>query len=642
MTTKTLMIKQLSRFPKTGDFDELNFKPGVNILVGESSTGKTQWLRMLSFLMGDRDSNPFNAFDEKLVNKYDSVRGVFTIDGEEVILERHWKQAGNRGKVFINGSPIRAEDFSSYFLSRLQIPTLKYPKGNPLSPRTWPELSWRSLLRHIYRRQSSWSELVADKQPEVEQHACILLFLGIAEYLFSSEYQQLAEKQKEIYRQEIRKEEFIGTLTQISRELLNGQELGVFVTTDSIDSAIRHLDDEAQKLLNQRATLLNTLQEDVLQESNSEQVAIFEQLSDRWSRLQGSKNEVSLQIGSSQARFKDLEDYIVKIKEELSRIERARSAGQVFRDLRITHCPACEQPVNSKNTSSDHCYLCGQPTDLNLNEDAASEQRLDFEIEQLRGENQEAQELIDVVRSELKNLVSHQRFIDEEIAYVHQQMRSTQIAAAAILPPEISQIDMNLGRIHEQMKQLERIKSTLELQEDLSEQISQIENEISDLEAEVARASQEINFEISSSLLVSQMNNYLEVIRQINSNSWTQGEVGLRLREKAFTFTTGQNKASSLAATMMLYFLAAYSYALLALSSNEKCHYPGLSILEFPAKFDDVSQQLPDRGQANFMLTPFIDLVSQENMQNTQVIAVGRSFEGLQNVHRIELNRVWK
>ena len=28
-------------------------------------------------------------------------------------------------------------------------------------------------------------------------------------------------------------------------------------------------------------------------------------------------------------------------------------------------------------------------------------------------------------------------------------------------------------------------------------------------------------------------------------------------------------------------------------------------------------------------------------MQNTQVIAVGRAFEGLENVHRIELTQVW-
>jgi len=641
MTTKTLIIKQLSRTPKTGDFDELNFEPGVNVLVGNPNTGKTQWLRMLNFLMGDRDSNPANAFDEDLVSKYDSIKGVFMIGDEEITLERNWKQSGNKGKVFIDGTSITADTFSSYLLPLLDIPTVHYPQGNPLSLRTWPELSWQSLLRHIYRRQKSWGEL-ANKQPEVDQHACILLFLGIAEHLFSTEYEQLAEKQKEVYKQEVRKEEFVSTLNQISRELLSEQGLGVAVTANSIDSAIQNLDIEVDNLLNQRTEVLNSLQDNVLQESNSIQVLAFEQLSDRWARLQSNRNEVSSQIQSTQSRLRDLEEYSTKIGDELSRIERARSAGQVFRDLRVTHCPVCEKPVDLKNISPDHCYLCGQPTELTLNEGNASEQRLDFEIEQLRDENQEAQELVSVVHSELESLIAHQRLIDEEVTYVQHQMRPTQVAAAAILPPEISQIDMDLGRIQERMRQLERIKSALELQENLSERISQIESEISVLEIEVARSSQEISFERSSSFLVAQMNTYLNSIKFKNPNSWTQDEIGLRLKEKSFVFTAGQNRASSLGATLTLYFLAAYNYALLSLSNNEKYHYPGLSILEFPANFADGSKDVIVRDHENFILEPFINLVNQADMQNTQVIAVGRAFEGLQNVHRVELNQVWR
>lgn len=640
MTTKTLIIKQLSRSPKTGDFDELNFEPGVNVLVGQPNTGKTQWLRMFNFLMGDRDSNPANAFHEDLVNKYDSVKGVFILGDEEITLERTWKQSGNKGKVFIDGVPITADNFSSYLLPRLNIPTVHYPQGNPLSYRTWPELSWQNLLRHIYRRQVSWGELVS-KQPEIDQHACILLFLGIAEYLFSSEYEQLAEKQKEIYKQQVRKEEFVSTLNQISREILNEQGLGVAVTANSIDSAIQSLDVEVDSLLNQRTALLNFLQESVLQGSNSEQVTAFEQLSDRWARLQSNRNENSSQIQSTQSRQKDLEEYSTKIRDELSRIERARSAGQVFRDLRVTNCPVCEQSVDLRNVSPDHCYLCGQPTELMLDEDGASEQRLDFEFEQLRDESQEAQELIDMVNSELESLISHQRLIDEELTYIQRQMRPTQVAAAAILPPEISQIDMDLGRIQERMRQLERIKGALEIQEDLSDQISQIESEVRVLEVEVARASQGISFERSSSFLVSEMNTYLNSIKLRNPNSWTQGEVGLRLKEKSFVFTAGQNKASSLGATMTLYFLAAYNYALLSLSNREEYHYPGLSILEFPASFADGSKKVLVKDHENFILEPFMDLVSQADMQNTQVIAVGRAFDGLQNVHRVELDRIW-
>jgi hypothetical protein len=138
------------------------------------------------------------------------------------------------------------------------------------------------------------------------------------------------------------------------------------------------------------------------------------------------------------------------------------------------------------------------------------------------------------------------------------------------------------------------------------------------------------------------MNTYLNTIKLKNPNSWTQSEVGLRLKERSFAFTVGKNRVSSLGATMTLYFLAAYNYALLSLSNDEKYHYPGLSILEFPANFADGSKNVIVRDHENFILEPFIDLVSQKGMQNTQVIAVGRSFEGLQNVHRIELNHVWK
>jgi hypothetical protein len=109
----------------------------------------------------------------------------------------------------------------------------------------------------------------------------------------------------------------------------------------------------------------------------------------------------------------------------------------------------------------------------------------------------------------------------------------------------------------------------------LSKQISQIESEIKELEIEVAKSSQEISFERSSLFLISQMNTYLNSIKLKNPNSWTQDPIGLHLKDKSFSFTAGRNKLSSLGATMTLYFLAAYNYALLSLSNKEEYHYQG-------------------------------------------------------------------
>jgi len=648
MTTKTLVIKQLSRFPKTGDFDELNFEYGVNILVGEKSTGKTQWLRMLDFLMGDRDPVE-QAFDAVLVEKYDSIKGVFMIGDQELILERYWKQPRNKGKVFVNKIPIIVNNFSSHLLSLLNIPTLHYPEGNPLSPRTWPELSWRSLFRHIYRRQKSWGELV-DKQPNVQQHACLLLFLGIAENQFSSKYQQLSDKQKELYKLQVGKEEFSNMLNKISRELLSEQNINshIPITDDSINSAIDSLDTRMISLLDQRDQILASLQNSVLEEFAPERTIIFEQLSDKWARLQTSRNEVSSQIKNTQSRLREMEEYGVKIEDELSRIKRTKSAGEIFRDLRVTNCPVCEQIIRPNNKLSNFCYLCGQTPEIDLNENTGSEQRLDFEIEQLCSENEEAKELVTLIKDELKNLFSDQRFIDEELASIQDKMKPLQVAASAILPPEISEIDMELGRIQESKKHLERIKGAIELQTNFSEQIAQIDSEVTKLETEVNDLLNEINFQESSSFFVESINQYLALINQSNKNSWEQEKVSLRLTDKNFSFITetkktiaGTQKQSSISDTEMLYFLPAYNYALLSLSNNTQYHYPGLSILEFLPSFADDSDKEELKNHENFILEPFIDLLKQPDMNNIQLIAVGRAFEGLQGVHEVKLTHKW-
>lgn len=176
--TKTLIIRQLSRFPKQGRSDQLDFQDGVNVIVGRPNAGKTQWLKMQDYLMGDDDTVE-SAFAASLVKKYDSIHAVFEVEGEELHVERRWKEPGTKTKIFVNDEAIPATEFSSYLMSKLDMPQLKYRSGE----RGWVALSWRMLLRHIYRRDTSWSE-IASKQPESEQLACLLHFTGLGDFLF--------------------------------------------------------------------------------------------------------------------------------------------------------------------------------------------------------------------------------------------------------------------------------------------------------------------------------------------------------------------------------------------------------------------------------------------------------------------------
>ena len=145
------------------------------------NTGKSKWLQMLNYLLVSEDT-PADAFGED-VAKYTSVMATVTVAGEVLELNvggtvtPEEPSERQRGKSTSKGLPLLLH-------ARLDMPLLHYPQGNPLRPQgTWPELGCCSLYRHMYRRQSLWWD-IADRQPESEQHACIVQFSGLAENRF--------------------------------------------------------------------------------------------------------------------------------------------------------------------------------------------------------------------------------------------------------------------------------------------------------------------------------------------------------------------------------------------------------------------------------------------------------------------------
>lgn len=232
------------------------------------------------------------------------------------------------------------------------------------------------------------------------------------------------------------------------------------------------------------------------------------------------------------------------------------------------------------------------------------------------------------------------RIIEEDIQLAESQLYSIRRASASILPPEIAVLDQNIGQMQERVRQLERMKSALDLREALSREIDGLQKEVTELENEVNKLSQKINFEKASDKLSDGMNTYLNSLVAQDQQLWTQGGINWKLRERSFNVTIANSKWSTkLGGTLILYFLLAYHYALLNLTSDSDFHYPGLILLDLPAKLEDGSTV---KDQENFILEPFVLLTQTKGMQNTQVIVTGDSFEQLQNANRIELDRVWK
>jgi len=97
-------IGRIERCLLSKNVETLQFKPGVNLLVGPPNTGKTMWLRTLDYLLGgDSNDNPYGSANEEegLAQKYDVARVELFIDGEQIWLERRWQEPGAKTKIFV-------------------------------------------------------------------------------------------------------------------------------------------------------------------------------------------------------------------------------------------------------------------------------------------------------------------------------------------------------------------------------------------------------------------------------------------------------------------------------------------------------------------------------------------------------------
>lgn len=641
----TLAVRDLFRSPQNGPEDRLTFRPGVNVLVGPPNTGKTKWLQTLDFLLGN-DGAPEDVLGEEVAVKYESASAVLVVGREEITVERKWKEAKSRSKVHVNGEPVSIKEFLADLMGRLAIPVLHYPQGNPYGDRTWPELGWRSLYRHAYRRQTLWGD-IADRQPESEQHACLLQFLGVAEHLFSEHYGQLVAKEKKIAQLQIARDQFMAMLHELSKELLHEQELGVAVSPQSIETAVRRVHSEIADLQRDRQAILTSLVTDgafshLFGGAQPTGRHAIEEMGEKVAQLQTEHESFVEAIRKTEPRLSEIRSYRASAEEELARLQRALQAGVVLADLKVTHCPACDEPIAPVESASDPatCYVCKRPTSDQSPSVATAQERLSFEVEQLQGELAEADQLIHALSQDLERLEEGRCQTAREVARLREMLRPVRTAAAAIMPPEIGVIDMKVGQLQERLQQLERVTQSLHRRKDIACQITEIQHEVADLEAQVREESGRIDFEQAGDSLSDGMNTYLNLIKQARPTSWTQAAVAAQLDDRKLRINVGDQRwQSKLGGTLTLYFLISYHYALMSLSNNPQCHYPGLLILDFPAELEDGSSVA---DKENFVVEPFVSLLQQPDYRPAQVIAAGVAFENLEGAHRIELSRIWK
>jgi hypothetical protein len=636
--TRRLLIRKLGRTTTEGEAESLAFEPGVNVVVGPQNAGKSTWLRMMDYLMGETES-PNERFDEVLVRKYRAVSATMMLDDETAVLERSWTEGGRRSQMTLNGERFSVAETQTFFLQRLGIPVLRFPQGNVhASERAWPTLGWRSLLRHIYRRQEFWGDLVP-QQPESEQHACLLQFLGLAERLFPAELAALVDTQKQLTRLQGRKDHFVEVMQQIAPDLVGEQNVSVGITPQSIDAASEGVRREIEGLVEARSALLAGVRDGTAPPGGE----LRKLLEARVVALH-RRDEMKEALEEIQERTHDLERYRGNLAQELARLGRADAAAAVFDDLRITHCPACDQSVQGRAPAHDHCFLCGQATpdaaDAAAGPDTAA-RRLQFERDQIASELAEADELVKAVQAEADQKQSAFDQADQEARALEATLRPFQASASGIVPEEIALIDQKIGSLNARLEALHRLHGPLETRDRLTAEIDALQGKLRRLETEVSAKEEGVDFETASDRLGDGFNDYLNQLRTLDQASWTKGgAVAVRVGERAVRYMIGSRPAlPQLGGTLRIYFLFAYHYALLNLCRFPGCHHPGLAVLDF---FPDIAKGEAVRDRLSTVLRPFAALAADRGVAPIQVIATSRDFAAQPGMNLIHLPHTWR
>jgi hypothetical protein len=635
MSNHFLSILRLDRQLANGEIEHLDFKPGVNLLVGLPNTGKTKWFQTLDFLLGDDGQNPFEGAEETgLDKKYDAAGANIVIGEKSFRIDRRWRKAGAKGKVLVDEQEMATSDFQHWLMKKLGIPVLHYPKGNPMSGQHWPGLSFRSLLRHIHRQQRFWGDLV-DKQYVDEQHACLLQFLGLAEILFSDDYAELVKLKLDSQRLRVGRDQYKQTLEELTREVLSEPGLSVSVNALSIRSAQERVQADIETLQQKRVALLSAAQSSAVDKSEQSRVTT---LAKRRADLVVRIDALQVELREATVRLEGLRHDRIDLGNESERITRASDAGEVLSDLKITHCPACDQLVVQQDSASSDCFLCHQNLPPGDDSDQLGSVRIEFEQDRLTAELKELGDLISILAREVKELTNNLARAQDEFGKVENELRPAREAVAALVQDEISTIDRALGEASERQAQLSRVTRALAIEDNMQDLIQQLEKRIEPIEERFGEAKRAIDFDARAELLEDGINDYLNAIGKLRPDVWRHDPVSINLSASGFTLRVGRRKWSAvLGGTDSLYFLMAYNYGLLSLSSNESCHYPGFSIIDVPGEFS--GEEVKDKE--NFIVQPFIDLLARKEYAGAQLIISGASFSGLENVNRIRLDHVY-
>lgn len=460
------MRLRVDRLTLLGGDRAITFEPGLNIVAGPITTGKTTLLRLMRVLLG----SGVGTFPREVRAHVSSVGGRLTIGTQGFAIVRPLVSTVT-ARVDIAGPDEAARlpalqrsagtpSYGDWLLGRLGLPRIDVPSA-PTHPDSAPTpVTVNDYMLYCDLAQDEIDGSVfGDRDPfkNIKRKYVFQILYG----LYNVEMAGLQEQLREIDR----------GLAHLQGDT---HAFARFLTGTAMDNRAQI----AAELEGVRVDLAATESEAVSVSNQSANAEPARGLQQRARELDATIEDVAAQQARESESLSNLERLIGQLETQSARLTRAIVADQFLLDFDFVVCPRCGSPV-AEDRGEDVCRLCLQvPIPRLGREDLIKEQdRLDSQIA-------ESRDLVAVHRATLEVLHARRSELDRERVEVGHELNVVLASFVSDSASSISASSLRRGQLLGRARQLEEYSSLFNRLDEAFGSIRDLETRREEMQAE--------------------------------------------------------------------------------------------------------------------------------------------------------------
>ncbi len=480
---------------------EFSLKPGLNIVTGSITTGKTTLIKCFRGLLGsvlkdfsrEARENITNLAGEVLIgdNSYEIIRPFSTtIDAMVSIAGKNEARRlpALRGKT-------NEETYGTWLLEKLNLPTLRVPTAPTQDDSDTSPLSINDYMMYCHLRQDEIDDSVFGHSNSFKNNKRKYVF-EVIYGKYDVEVAQLLMERRETVSEIRRLQNYAKTID----EFLAGTPFENRATIiHSLNNIIRELETAYSDS--------ETLAQEIRGYTNTDE------LRHNLLEVQQKLDKLHQNLQYEQYSLEQKQGLIAQLHTQSARLTKSIVAGNYLLDFDFLSCPRCGSPIQPSRTEPETCYLCLQKPEPQITQtDLIKEQdRLEQQIT-------ETVELVDAHRTtvgrieqEITQLAAYRQTLSSEINHRSRRYVSEQAE-------QIAQVEQHRTQLQEQKQRLEEYLGLYNRQDQTTSGIAQLTSRLEELDVAIDLAnSRASEFESYISFLNS---TYQEILQEIRVPSF--------------------------------------------------------------------------------------------------------------------------